>query len=244
MKCDEFETRLNELLDARASLEGDEQLRAHAAICESCRQDLATVGMIVSELAHRPRPMPSAGLATRVVAEFTAPQVEHRTVRRVMAYAFAAAAVLLIAAFPAWRWWNDGASASNATLATVDVAPTAKVVVSTAVVADEQDADDETSDPPIGDLVREVSDRYKNLARDTQESYAELALLLPGVRAPKRTTDAALQENEDAAATEAVTSEGWVNDMANGLKPVTDSTMGAFSFLLEALPTEVPSEKL
>ena len=60
------------------------------------------------------------------------------------------------------------------------------------------------------------------------------------MRAPQR-------ENappDEMAATETVESRGWVNDMAEGLKPVTNSTVGAFSFLLEALPSEASTEKL
>jgi len=236
MKCDEFESRLNELLDARASIERDEQLTAHLGVCEPCRQQLASVGVIVNEIASRPRPLPEADLTARVIAEFTAPQVDRGTTRRSMAYAFAVAVALLVAAFPVWRMWNQDAPTGDAKVATVAASPESLVAET-----DAQNADELTAEPPIGDLVREVGDRYSNLARETQANYAELALLLPGVRVSHRTTP---PDADEADLPPAKASQGWVNDMAEGLKPVTDSTRGAFAFLIEALPTEVPAEKL
>lgn len=236
MKCDEFETRLNELLDARASMERDEQLVVHAGLCDSCRQQLAALGMIFNEIASRPRPLPDAGVTARVIAEFAAPQVDRSMARRSMPYAFAVAVALLVAAFPVWRMWNDHTLTGDTTVATVAVSPDALVAAT-----DAQNVEELAAEPPIGDLVREVGDRYTNLARETQANYAELALLLPGVRVSQR---ASRPDADEADLPETKASQGWVNDMADGLKPVTDSTRGAFAFLIEALPTEVSAEKL
>jgi len=240
MKCGDFEARLQELLDARLSLEGDELLAGHAAECEVCRQELVAFSAVMGEIASRSRPMPTADLAARVLANLSTPQVEHSAPNRTGWLLFAVAAAVLIAAFPMWRWVSDRAENNRATIAT---APQANDLaeLSPAPVA-EQAADVQPVDPPIGDLVREVGDRYLDLAQETQANYAELALLLPGVRAPERHDERAA--DGDVAAAESAGSRGWVNDVTEGLKPVTNSTMGAFSFLLEALPTEVPAQKL
>lgn len=240
MKCGDFEARLQQLLDARLPLDGDELLTRHAAECEVCRQDLVAFGTLVGEIVGRPRPLPAADLASRVIADLSAPQVERSVPKRTAWIAFAVAAAVLIAAFPMWRWVSDRADENGATVA---IAPEASdPATSAAEPVASQPEELQPADPPIGDLVREVGDRYLDLAQETQASYAELALLLPGVRAPEPREDRAAKEN--VAVTEVAGSRGWVNDMTEGLKPVANSTMGAFSFLLEALPTEVPAEKL
>ncbi|MBX3411428.1 MAG: hypothetical protein KF708_01830 [Pirellulales bacterium] len=239
MKCGEFETRLNDLLDARQPLAGDKQLAAHAAECETCRADLSAYGALAGEIAARPRPLPSADLVSRVMADLATPQVERPADNRTPWVAFALAAALLIAAFPVWSWWSERAEEGGTAVAVLPVEQPAGLADASSPI--EQASDEQASDLPIGELVRQVGDRYFDLAQETQANYAELALLLPGVRAPREQEPA---PSGAVATADARGSRGWVNDMTEGLKPVTNSTVGAFSFLLEALPTEIPAEKL
>jgi len=243
MNCEGFEARLQDLLDRRASIEGDEELSAHAANCESCRRELGLTSVLLEAVAQMPRPEPRPDLVARVLADVAVPQDERSefsrpAMSRLAVYLFAVAAALLVAAFPVYLLWtgDDGAPA----IAEVDDAtPTTVAEGSVAAPGENQ----EQTDPPIGDLAREVGDRYASLVSETQESYAELALLLPGVRPRKAASADEAAPPTDVSSRPRVASRGWVDDMTEGLKPVTTSTAGAFSFLLEALPSEVPGEK-
>lgn len=52
MQCEQFDHRLNRLLDLRRLPESDAQLRAHAETCEDCRQLLATQEALFDGLEH------------------------------------------------------------------------------------------------------------------------------------------------------------------------------------------------
>lgn len=232
MNCEGFESRLQDLLDRRVSIDGDEELSAHAANCESCRRELGAYTALLEAVAQMPRPEPRPDLVARVLADVAAPHDDRPELRRpalsrMIAYAFAVAAALLVAAFPVYLLWsgNDGGQ---------EIADGHQAVPAMS---------EERADPPIGDLAREVGDRYTSLVSETQENYAELALLLPGVRPRKAANTDAAEPQVEATSRPRVESRGWVDDMAEGLKPVTTSTAGAFSFLLEALPSEVPGER-
>ena len=56
MRCDEFDVRLNQVLDRRRSPDGDPHLRHHAQVCPACREQLADHAPTV----RRPGPVGSA----------------------------------------------------------------------------------------------------------------------------------------------------------------------------------------
>ncbi len=68
MQCQEFEDRMNVLLDERKSPEGDGALAAHAAGCEPCGRLLAGQRVLLAGLKRGKIPAASANFAQRVVA--------------------------------------------------------------------------------------------------------------------------------------------------------------------------------
>ena len=68
MQCQEFESRLNDLLDQRLSPEADPPLTSHAQQCGACREVLTLQGLLWRGLkANRPAP-PAHDFSARVVA--------------------------------------------------------------------------------------------------------------------------------------------------------------------------------
>ncbi|MEO1617453.1 MAG: hypothetical protein AAFV88_16495 [Planctomycetota bacterium] len=89
MNCEQFHSRVNELLDERESLQSDAALVEHAEECRQCSQTLSTWSEIDSlcEIAQPPR----------------LPSLWHSQPRSLLA----AAAIVLIAVTLAVGWGND-----------------------------------------------------------------------------------------------------------------------------------------
>ena len=64
MRCAEFESRLNDLLDRRMRPDADALLGAHARKCESCGELLFAQELLFEGLSAQPRPEPSAKVAS------------------------------------------------------------------------------------------------------------------------------------------------------------------------------------
>ncbi len=64
MKCNEFETVLNELLDSRLDLKSDIRIAAHAASCQSCKEDLEIYASIAALTPEKEKRQPAPAQAT------------------------------------------------------------------------------------------------------------------------------------------------------------------------------------
>jgi len=98
----------------------------------------------------------------------------------------------------------------------------------------------ESDDPPIGTLMNEARSKYADLARDTQQAVAEVAVLLPGFgsRAASRQQAAgAAGPGEDDSSAAPHNDADWAGSVGDGLEPLTRSAVGALDFILQALPT-------
>ena len=69
MNCEEFEQRLNDVLDRRGQPEADEQLGAHAVDCSECRTRLSGARVLLRGLARLSTPALPRDFSRRVVAE-------------------------------------------------------------------------------------------------------------------------------------------------------------------------------
>lgn len=67
MHCQDFERKLNEILDERGPVAADRDLAAHAADCEACGQLLAGQEVLLATVARLPTPALSAGFSRRAV---------------------------------------------------------------------------------------------------------------------------------------------------------------------------------
>lgn len=216
MKCERFESRLDELLDARVAPEDDAALCEHAGLCPSCRTTLATHVQLMQAVSQLPRPSVSDDLAARVLGELRRPVVASREAGRSYTpwYALAVAAALLLAAWPLVALWQ---SAGRVEVAQTD-APSAAVDAS---------ADDAPA-MPLDQLLRDASDKYAVLARESTDVAAAAPQPLERPVVPTTSEDPAVQ---------ALTAVSWVQEVSDGLRPITTSTTGALSFLLQAFHT-------
>lgn len=158
MHCEDFESRLNDLLDRRVSLASEPELAAHAAGCPSCEALLRDYDGLLAAVATLRPPLPARDLVGGVVADWRATAV--RRSRRHLVTALAMAATLLIAALPALRWWNNqDRHAQPAPTATVATAP-----------------QPEDQPPPLVDQARKT---YGPLMAETSESLSTALAALP-----------------------------------------------------------------
>jgi len=68
MRCDDFEARLNDLIDRGLSWESDDALATHAAACGECREVREAYRMLLEGTAALERPLLSESMGPRVLA--------------------------------------------------------------------------------------------------------------------------------------------------------------------------------
>lgn len=238
----EFARRLDEALDEGRSLDDPQWLEA--ARDDAGRRELLEGYRALSEGLRqrraRPQARPSADLASRVLAQLrdesslekktlAAPSRTLRFSRTVTWAAYAAAACLVVAPLIYFQM-RTIEDVNKVAVKQTPVPEVPKIVhvektpdappVSPSVAADAP-----RNDPALRTLVAEAGGRYLALAQETRESFAEVAVLLPSVPARDPQADAKKQ---------------WIDQVGDGLKPVTRSVGGAFDFLLQAIPIEEP----
>jgi hypothetical protein len=120
MRCDEFDVRLNQMLDRRRSPENDPQLRHHALVCLSCQERLATTRRLLDGLDMLDVPPLADDFALRVVSQVVpASHVQHRS--SWFTWEVAVAGMLLISLLPGYWLLRQ----STRPVATVTPAPQA-----------------------------------------------------------------------------------------------------------------------
>ena len=232
MQCEEFEFRLNDLLDERLPIERDAVLRAHAAACGGCRRLAEGYGALFHGLAELPPPDCDAALAWRVVARCHTLRKRRRAVRYAYGLAAAAAAVLVVGFA-----LRNPQEPPLVDLRAEQTPPVAQHVVQTdpplaESAVQENTPPAEVAAPPDAAALAaaDAADPNAVLARETRQTLAGAFLLLPGLRASNSADGA----TAPGAAT--VAAEGPYAEVADDLKPLTDSTAGALGFLMNVLP--------
>lgn len=244
MQCEEFEDRLNAVLDERRRPEWDAELRLHCETCRECREVAASYGALLDGFYTLCAGELPADLADRVLTDRAVlanrawdhwyPQPA--TARRVAiaAAALATAAGLLIAFLPtpktAPRKSSPEVAQSAAPGATIDAeAPRRPAEIAaaskTGMAAAEESgtAATERVRPSARPVVlpkwlafmrKGKGDPYADLAKETGRGLASLVLLVPGVGG--RGSNSNVSEN--AAEREPT----WAGQMSEDLKPVTE----------------------
>ncbi|MHB8970186.1 MAG: anti-sigma factor family protein [Pirellulaceae bacterium] len=101
MRCDEFDVRLNQVLDRRRSPESDPELRHHAQVCLSCQDQLAMTRRLLDGLDMLDVPPLADDFALRVVSQVVpASPLPHRS--SWFSWSVAVAALLLIGLLPGY----------------------------------------------------------------------------------------------------------------------------------------------
>jgi hypothetical protein len=107
MRCEQFETRLQLLLDQRKVPERDSQLVAHAQRCSDCQEVLSLQSQLFDVLEMAEVPELPKGFAESVVARVVPPVAAHPTLapNRMVSILVALAASLVIGLFSAGVIW-------------------------------------------------------------------------------------------------------------------------------------------
>lgn len=216
MNREAFESRIQELLDRRQSPAGDPELLRAAEAAPELRRLLNAYQMFGS--LRRPRPLPPANLAERVLSEMRAKpaRVERRTPAWLAPFV-AVAATLLIAT-------------TISIFADKHAAPTAgPAAPRTANVADPKPS----ASPRWNRLSQQAAANYRELAATTGQSLnSALSIVRPP--APVTTAEKETPANVD---------DRWLRGVPGGLRPLSDSTSGAVYSLMRVVPSGDDSDR-
>jgi hypothetical protein len=218
MQCEEFEDRLNAVLDERRRPAWDDELRLHCETCTACRQTAAAYDAMLDGFYALAAPDAPDDMALRVVAEMRADRPQARRWAAAVG-ALATAAVVLVVVGPLVR---RGPQAPT---------PAAKPLANLASVAPAKQLPVEQI-PLVPGLLSIAAapegDPYAGLAKETGQGLATVILYVPGVGGSRGIIDA---EGAGGAGEPA-----WAVQMSEGLKPITNSVTETFDLLLRSLP--------
>jgi len=212
MRCDEFEIRLNEVLDQRRLPEADVGLADHARQCEKCRALAASFQAILEGLERSLTVPCTNDLSDRVLAALAPATTIRFPHRRQLMVLAAAAAVLLLVIGP-WTWFGGGERSAG---------PAPRIPRPSAAVK-----------PATGSQPRpekEIAGPYRTLARETTASLSVAMQLLP-VESLGIGGAAGTQSRNPPATAPAE----WVHGLTDGLTPVTRPTAGVMSTFIDLL---------
>jgi hypothetical protein len=102
VRCEQFQQRLNQLLDERKAWESDAQLAAHSDQCADCRALAGGLESLLAGLDARTMPELSADFTEKTLRRIERDRAPRLAWRRAAAPLALAAAVLVTVA--AWRW--------------------------------------------------------------------------------------------------------------------------------------------
>lgn len=219
MRCADFENRLNDLLDARQPLESDAALAGHARACRDCRELWTAYGAMLAGVLHLARPEPSAELSQRVGAALRGAGADPspciawpRRAAQVGGALVAMAAAVLVWALmrPGWQQADVPADAAGQ------------------LAAHRPTASPGAEREPLDHLARTAGDEYRALAIETRRSLTSALLMVPGLALSPPDSDGGQQPSDQP-------SRGWVDDLSDGLAPLTRSTAVALDSLWGAV---------
>jgi hypothetical protein len=219
MQCEEFEDRLNEVLDERRRPELDAEISLHVETCPGCQRMAAAYRMLVDGFCALSARETPDDMSSRVLAELNARPSPGRRAA-VLASALAIAAGVLIMVVPLARDQRSVQAPTEKPAVAVERSP---------LVANAWQAISPVRSPVL-DKDRE-GDRFTNLAKESGRGMATLVLYVPGIGGGGGIIDA----EGNAVGGEPT----WAAQMSMGLKPLTESMAETFNLLLRSMP---PSE--
>jgi hypothetical protein len=202
MRCEEFEARLNQVLDDRRPLSSADDIQAHMRECGGCREIARGYEALLAGIGWQFVPQIPAGLTARVIEELTS--VGHERRARLLRFPQRAAVPVLVAASLllaiGLTWMNH--------FRRVELDGRAKLV----------------DKEPIAQMQRGSSSDGPQVARTTQN---------PAHTVNSR-EDSNVEPNMErpGAVDWAPAGAEWAQDVADGLQPVTQPTVGAINGFL------------
>lgn len=217
MQCEEFEERINAVLDERRRPEWDAELSLHCESCAECRKLAESYDHLLDGFYALTTPEIADDLALRVLVDLKHERPARHRFGRVAAM-MATAAALLIAVIP---------FVSNRGEKEIAVTESAPQVASKA----------NASQPPLAELplVPELlsmtsaapGDPYAGLAKGTGQGLANVMLYVPGIGGGKGIMDVPPTMTKE---------DSWTQPVSEGLRPITNTVTETFDLLIESLP--------
>ncbi|MBX9789491.1 MAG: hypothetical protein K2Y37_11300 [Pirellulales bacterium] len=231
MNSEQFETRLNDLLDRRIAPEADPELLRVAEQFTACRTLLGAYRAVLDGVVEMDLPRPPVDLADRILAQRRRERITNRCLaapRRVVTgmtgrrALYAAAAALLIAGPAGWFWQetshHHGQPIAGAKQASAPFASPAVAVAELASVPAARTPSDH-SKPTIATEPAGVAGR-------AMDEIASLVTPAPQPSSAASSAEATPPATEGAA---------WMGEVSQGFQPIAESAAGALDFLLEVL---------
>lgn len=266
MQCEEFEGRLNRILDERGVPEADEALMEHARKCQLCARRCSALLRALTLLSAQPLPQPRTGLADRVLAELHQPRVfawqrVWGQARRVhvgallgAAAALVVAAVWLIAAGDRQRPTASRVSqqphASQRTMRSTDAAgqnrssgqprQAPQPDDAQAPGAAETGVEPAVDASPLPQLARQATDTYLHLAADTRQSLQTALLALPNLT-PSAGEPMTHTQGPDLLVQAGTLATGWVKPVAAPIQRSASQALRSL-MLVVPMPPEDPAQ--
>jgi hypothetical protein len=239
MQCEEFEDRLNLILDERGRPECDAEFVLHVEACAECRHVAALYGALLDGFCALSAPDAPSDMAARVLVDL-GPRRSTTSGRWAYA-ALATAACLLVAIGPLVRWMSP---ADSPLAAKAEPAPAAARTASAVALSTANRRPAHTASPPnqhvlLGPAMHEslpvfaslpilAGDPYGELAKETGSGLAAIVRYVPGIGGARGIIDAESSVTDPEPA--------WAVQVSEGLRPVTDSVTNTLQLLLKALP--------
>jgi hypothetical protein len=243
MQCEEFEDRLNVVLDERKRPEADAELRLHCETCPECRQMAAAYGLLLDGFCALVSRDATTDMAVRVLAEMQPPVLRSRrwsvatATRSTVALAtgaLALAAGLLIAIVPLARWSSQTAPTRSQVQGTLAAHSLTSSGPSPAVMLPV----DLKRLPIVRELLAlrdEHEDPYAELAKESGQGLARAVLFVPGIGGSKSIVSLAEAKRPSDPA--------WAVQLSEGLRPISDSVAATFSLMLRSVPVSVADSR-
>ncbi len=242
MQCEEFENRLNAVLDERRLPDADAELRLHCETCCDCRQVAAAYRRLLDGFYALAAPEAPLDMAVRVLTDLQ-PRLSPRrrwavgtvtlATGALATGALATAAGLLIAVMPLLRSGAQPPSTDSRTLAKLASSDRASPRVAARPSTSESlDVNQLPIVPELLALRNADEDPYAGLAKETGQGLAAVVLYVPGIGGSKGIVDASGTDEP-----------AWAVQMSEGLKPITDSVAETVNLLLRALPAAVSDSR-
>jgi len=230
MNCEQFESRFNDLLDARQPPHADAPLQEHLRGCSDCRTLAAAQEAVFESIAAWPPLEPSAGLTERVLAEVQSVRSARRWMNVKIAALAATAAAILIACWPALLAEREDPRLHQVT---IDV-PVRRATPEAVLTA-----------PSTLPQVNQAA--VDNVASQASEAKAELTVdteQLAGLSnwASELSTSLSLSDARLSAAGIPSAATDWMGEVTTGLEPMKQSTVSTLQSLLYVLPPDVAAD--
>jgi hypothetical protein len=220
MQCEEFEERINAVLDERRRPEWDAELSLHCDSCADCRKTAEAYDHLLDGFYALTAPDAPDDLALRVLVDVQNERAPRRRFTRRTAI-MATAAAILVAIGPLLHTTPESQVATSNAPQQVATRPAAGA---TRAPLEEL--------PLVPELLSMTNatkgDPFAGLAKGTGQGLANVMLFVPGVGGGKGIMDVPPKK---------VPSErSWTEPVSEGLRPITNTVTETFDLLIETLP--------